>query len=118
MVELGKYTAALNEYREVLQVYDQAGLKQSQIEGLGDLGNLELRLGDVASAEKDFRQALELSRGINHPRGVTVNLIALGDLEWRRKRFKEAAVQYREGLARATESNDQGSKATHTFVLR
>jgi CHAT domain-containing protein/Flp pilus assembly protein TadD len=111
LVQLGKYTAALNEYNQVLLIYEKGGLKQSQIEGLGDLGNLELWLGDVASAEKHFRQALELSRAINHPRGLTVNLIALGDLEWRRKRFKEAAANYREALARAMESKDQGSAA-------
>ncbi len=109
LVQLGKYTAALNEYNQVLLIYEKDGLKQSQIEGLGDLGNLELWLGDVASAEKHFGQALELSRAINHPRGITVNLIALGDLEWRRKRFKEAAVDYRKALARAIESNDNGS---------
>jgi CHAT domain-containing protein/Tfp pilus assembly protein PilF len=117
LVQLGKYTTALNEYNEVLRDYEQAGLKQSQVEGLGDLGNLELRLGDVAAAEKDFHRALELSRAINHPRGVTVNLIALGDLEWRRKRFKEAATQYREALARAIESQDQGSAANAHIQL-
>jgi len=117
LVQLGKYTVALNEYNEVLRNYEQAGLKQSQVEGLGDLGNLELRLGDVAAAEKDFHRALELSRAINHPRGVTLNLIALGDLEWRRKRFKEAATQYREALARAIESKDQGSAANAHIQL-
>lgn len=112
LVQLGKYTEALKEYNEVLTIYEKDGLKQSQIEGLGDLGNLELWLGDAASAEKHFRQALELSRAINHPRGLTVNLIALGDLEWRRKRFKEAAENYREALARAIQSKDQGSAAS------
>ncbi len=111
LVQLGRYTAALNEYKEVLLIYEKDGLKQSQIEGLGDLGNLELWLGDVASAEKHFGQALKLARAINHPRGITVNLIALGDLEWRRKRFKEAAANYREALARAIESKDNGSIA-------
>ncbi len=117
LVQRGKYTAALKEYNEVLAIYEKDGLKQSQIEGLGDLGNLELWLGDAASAEKHFRHALELSRAINHPRGITVNLIALGDLEWRRKRFKEAAASYREALARAIESKDNGSVANARVQL-
>jgi CHAT domain-containing protein/Tfp pilus assembly protein PilF len=117
LVQLGRYTAALSEFNALLSDYESAGMKPSLIEGLGDLGNLELRLGDVASAERDFRRALELSRGINQTRGVTVNLIALGDLEWRRKRFKEAAIQYGEALARANESKDQGSAANAHIQL-
>ena len=111
LVSLGKYTEALTQYRVVLQVYEAAGLKPQLIEGLGDLGTLELQLGDAASAERELRRAVDLSKTINHPRGVTINLIALGDLEWRRKRYAEAGVLYRDALARAKAANDQGSAA-------
>jgi tetratricopeptide (TPR) repeat protein len=96
LVQLGKYGEALEWYRLARQTYDQAGLnaepefKQQLIEALGDLGNLEVRLGDTASAEKDFRRAIEISEAIKHPRGVTINLIALGDLEWRRTNINRA----------------------------
>jgi CHAT domain-containing protein/Tfp pilus assembly protein PilF len=117
LMQLGRYTEALEWYRQARQTYEQVGLspeprfKQQLIEALGDLGNLEVRLGDVASAEKDFRRAIEISEEIKHPRGVTINLIALGDLEWRRKRFPEAAALYRQALARAKESDDRASTA-------
>jgi CHAT domain-containing protein/Tfp pilus assembly protein PilF len=123
LLQLGKYTEALEQYRQAKQTYEQVGLnaqpefKQQLIEALGDLGNLEVRLGDVASAEKDFRRAIEISEAIKHPRGITVNLIALGDLEWRRKRFPEAAALYRQALARANEVSDRASSASALIQL-
>jgi CHAT domain-containing protein len=123
LVQLGKYGEALEWYRQARQTYDTAGLnaepefKQQLIEALGDLGNLEVRLGDTASAEKDFRRAIEISEAIKHPRGVTINLIALGDLEWRRKRFPEAAALYRQALARANAVNDRASTASARIQL-
>ena len=123
LVQLGRYTEALEWYRQARQTYDQAGVnadaqfKQQLIEALGDLGNLEIRLGDDASAEKDFRRAVEISDAIKHPRGITTNLIALGDLEWRRKRLPEAAALYRDALARANEANDRASATTARIQL-
>ena len=114
LVQLGKYTAALVQYRAALQTYERAGLKhkQSLTEALGDLGNLELRLGDIASAEKEFREALRVSNEINHPRGVIKSLLALGNVEWQRKRFDEAASQLRQALKKANEVEDRGSAAS------
>jgi CHAT domain-containing protein/Tfp pilus assembly protein PilF len=117
LVQIGKYTEALDQYRQALQTYEQAELKQPLIEALGDLGALEVRLGDGASAEKDFRRALDLSRTIGHARGITVILISLGNLEWRRKRFNEAATLYRDALARASEMQDRASTATARIQL-
>ncbi len=116
-VQLGKYTEALSQYRRALQTYERAELNQPLIEALNDLGALEVRLGDSASAEKDFRRALDLSRTIGHARGLTVNLISLGNLEWRRKRFNEAAALYKDALARAIEMKDRASTATARIQL-
>jgi CHAT domain-containing protein len=52
-----------------------------------------------------------LSRAINHPRGVTLNLMALGELEWRRERQDEAGALYRDALTRATQADDRASAA-------
>src|SRR6266404_3317035 len=123
LMQLGRYTEALDCYRQARQTYEHVGLntgpefKQQLIEALGDLGNLEARLGDVASAEKDFRRAIEIAEAIKHPRGITINLIALGDLEWRRKRLPEAAALYSQALARANEAKDRASIATAKIQL-
>jgi CHAT domain-containing protein/Tfp pilus assembly protein PilF len=123
LMQLGRYTEALDCYRQARQTYEHVGLsaepefKQQLIEALGDLGNLEVRLGDAASAEKDFRRAIEIAEAIKHPRGITVNLIALGDLEWRRKRFPEAAALYSQALARANLANDRASIASAKIQL-
>jgi CHAT domain-containing protein/tetratricopeptide (TPR) repeat protein len=117
LLQLGRYTDALQQYNLAIQVYQQAGLngeaefKQNLVEALGDLGNLEMRLGDVASAEKDFRRAIDLAEEIKHPRGVTVNLISLGDVQFRQKRFSEAAALYNQALSRANSAEDKGNAA-------
>src|SRR6476646_7018933 len=74
LLQLGRYTDALQQYNLAIQVYQQAGLngeaefKQNLVEALGDMGNLEMRLGDVTSAERDFRRAIQLAEEIKHPR--------------------------------------------------
>ena len=123
LLQLGRYSEALEQYNQTRAIYEEASLnaepsfKQELIEALGDLGNLQMRLGDVASAEKDFRRAIEMSESIKHPRGVTINLISLGDLQLRQKRFTEAVALYNQALARATEVNNKAHTATAKIQL-
>jgi CHAT domain-containing protein/Tfp pilus assembly protein PilF len=117
LLEQGKYDAAREEYRQAIQAYEQAGLKQQLIEALNDDGSLHALLGDSDSAEADFHRAIDLSRSIGHPRGVTVNLIALGDLEWRRHNYSQASSLYAEAGERAREAKDQGSLASSLLQL-
>lgn len=117
LAQIGKYDAALEHYRLALAAYEEAGLKQQLTEALGDLGQLHLYLGDAGSAEHDFRRAIEISRAIGHPRGVTLNLIALGNIELRRSRFEQAGALYREAFVRAEEAKDQFSLATSRIQL-
>ena len=113
----GKYDLAREEYRQALAIYEAAGLKRELIEGLEDDGNLHELLGDSATAEKDFRRGLEFARSIGNPRGVTAGMMALGDLEWRRKRFEPAAVLYQEAYGRAKEADDRGTMAASLTAL-
>jgi len=118
LLQLSRYSDALEQYNQARAIYEQAGLtaepsfKQELIEALGDLGNLQMQLGDAASAEKDFRRAMEMSEAIKHPRGVTVNLISLGDLQLRQKRFAEAIALYNQAIARAAEVNDKANASS------
>ena len=123
LLQLGRYSEAHEQYTHVRTIYEQAGVnaepafKQQLIEALGNLGGLEMRLGDVASAEKDFRRAIELSEAIKHPRGVTVNLIALGDLQLRQKRFPEAIALYNQAITRAAQVNDKANTSAAKIQL-
>jgi CHAT domain-containing protein len=123
LLQLGRYSEALEQYNEARKTYEEAGanaepsFKQELIEALGDLGNLQMRLGDAASAEKDFRRALEMSESIKHPRGVTVNLISLGDLQLRQKRFVEAIALYSQALVKANDANDKANVASAKVQL-
>jgi tetratricopeptide (TPR) repeat protein len=55
---------------------------------------------------------MEMSEAIKHPRGVTVNLISLGDLQLRQKRFAEAIALYNQAIARAAEVNDKANASS------
>jgi len=122
LARMGKYAEAVDGYDQALRVYEEAKLQRELVEALNDRGRLFESLGDAASAERSFRRAIELSRAINHPRGVTLNLMALADLEWHRKRLEEAGALYRDALTRAAEADDRASAAAIrealAFVLR
>ena len=117
LVQLGKFNAALEEYATALRVYEAAGLKREKVDGLGDRGEVFLMLGDLLSAERDFTEASELARSIGHARGVTANLLALGDLEAKRGRHERAAALYRDALERSRTAEDQDMMAASLLRL-
>lgn len=106
LVQMGKYEAALQLFDQSVQAYGQSGAQREMAEASHERGNLYVLLGDATSAAREFARAIEISRKINHPRGVTFSLIALGSLEVRRKRFEEAGALYRDALGRAQEVGD------------
>ncbi len=81
------------------------------LETLHDSGRLHLLLGDAASAELEFRRALEMARAIGLERGITLNLLALGDLEFRRERAEAAVALYDEARRRAADASVQHAQA-------
>lgn len=117
LVRTGNYAGAIKAYGQAVGVYERAKLRQELVEALNGQGVLLQRLGDAASAERSFRRAIDLARAINHPRGITVNLIALGDLECLRKRLDHAAARYREALSRATGAGDRANAAAARVAL-
>ena len=116
-VHVGQYDKALEAYREALAFYEQANSTRELIEALHEVGDLQVVLGDLVSGERDFRRAIDLARGIGHPRGVTFNLTALGDLEFRRRRYEESAALYREALSGATTAGERDFIATSAMQL-
>jgi len=117
LILLGRYDEALTYHREALATYEAAGLRRELIESLNELGTLYVLLGDLGTGETSFRRALGVAREIGYPLGVTVNLMALGDIEWRRHRFEQAATLYHEAFARAQAADQQAEMAASLIQL-
>jgi CHAT domain-containing protein/tetratricopeptide (TPR) repeat protein len=117
LLRMGKFNAALEEYAKAVHSYEEAGLKKEQVEGLSDRGSLYLMLGDLVSAEQDFSQAMALAERIGYGRGITTNLLALGDLEARRERHEKAVTLYQQALERSRKQDDRSLTATSLLRL-
>ncbi len=104
LVQRGRYDLGLASYRAALGVYEGLGARAELAEALGGLGRLYLLLGDATSAQREFGRALELSRSIGLDRGVTSSLIALGDLEFRRKQYEAAEASYAQARQRSADA--------------
>ena len=109
LAAVGRYDAALREYGMAEHVYEEAGLQRELIEALNDTGNLHELLGDGVTAEQQFRRALQLSRNIGNGSGERASLLALGDLELRRKKHDSANADFQEVLEGARAAGDQGT---------
>ena len=109
LVGLGRFDAALREYAAAEQVYEHAGLKRELVEALSDTGRTYELLGDGTDAESRFQRALQLAREIGNGSGESANLIALGDLERRRKKYDTAEAYFHQALQRARDTGDEGT---------
>jgi len=107
-IKAGRYDLGLQSHRAALEIFSDVGAQPLLLEALHDLGQLYLTLGDPSSAEQYFQRALELARSIDFPRGVTVNLIALGDLQYFHQRLEKAAALYSQAARRCKEAGEQG----------
>jgi CHAT domain-containing protein len=117
LVSQGHYDLGLELHREALATYERSGARGLLLDAQHDMGMLMLTLGDPASAEAWFQQAVQLAREIGQQQAVTENLIALGDLQYRRQRPGEARALYEEGLRRATESGESQLRALASLRL-
>jgi len=106
---LGRYDTALREYAEAENVYQHSGLQRELVEALNDTGNVYELLGDGVSADLRFQRALQLAQKIGHTAGESASLLALGDLERRRKRNDSADKYFERALERARAAGDEGS---------
>ena len=117
MVQKGQYDLGLQDYRAALAIYEKIGAQAELVEALHDSGQLHLLLGDSASAERDFKRALDMARSIGLDRGITVNLISLGDVEFRRKRPDAAIALYEQARQRAAVAKVQHALALSLLRL-
>jgi CHAT domain-containing protein/tetratricopeptide (TPR) repeat protein len=117
LVEKGRYDLGLRNYRAALATYEKVGAQAEFLEALHDSARLHLLLGDSASAESDLKRALGMARSIGLDRGITLNLISLGDLEFRRQRPEAAIALYEEARQRAAAAGVQQALAQSLLRL-
>lgn len=102
----GRYDLGLENHRAALAIYGQLEGKTELIEALHDMGQLYLLLGDASNAQRHYRQSMELARDVGLSRGITGNLLALGDLQRRQADFETASALYSQAVQRAKESGE------------
>ncbi len=117
LIRQGHYDRGLASHRAALAVYEDLGAQPELAEALHDTGDLYLLLGDPESAEQAFTRALALAREVGLSRGITLNLTALGDLEFRRKRFDGATGLYQQARDRSAAAGERQLQAQSLLRL-
>ena len=106
---LGRYDAALQEYAAAEQVYERSGLQRELVEALIDTATVYESLGDIPAAETRFQHGLRLAKKIGSAAGETASMLALGDLERRRRNNGQADTYFGLALTRATAVGDEAT---------
>ena len=99
--ERGDYAAALEAYRRVLRVREQAGDTHGVAESLNDIGYAHYQLGDYDSAQVFWRQAGEGFARLDDPRGAIRARQNLGLLYIARGRWNDARTLLEDSLTEA-----------------
>lgn len=106
LIRLGRFDRGLEGHRTAVEGYLAIEAKTEAVEAMHDLGRIHLSLGDPVSAGQWFDRSMVLARETGLSRGITMNLLALGDLQLRREALEEAAALYTQGWQRARESGE------------
>ncbi len=117
LIRKGEYNLGLQNHRSALAIYEETGTRGLLLDALHDMGRLYLELGDPVSAEIYFQRAIELARDIGRQQAITVNLLALGDLQFERMRLEEAKALYSRALKRAGEVGELYQQAQSQLRL-
>lgn len=117
LIRKGRYDLGLEFHRASLETYEQIEARGLLLDAIHDLGRLHLTLGDPVSAEQYFQRGIRLAREIGLAQLVTVNLLALGDLQFERERFEEAGALYQQALIRSSEAGELNFQAESRLRL-
>jgi tetratricopeptide (TPR) repeat protein len=112
------YPAAIAAYQEALEL-DRVRAPESEdvAIGLSDLAGAELASGDYAAAERDYREALRISKKVNYRGGVAIDTGNLADLALNREQWAEAEQWAREALPLAEALGKQESVARQCWRI-
>ena len=103
----GTYLYQLQRYNDAIEQFTRAGATlgyEQRYQSLENLGRIYLKLGDVANAEKSFKQALQVNRD------SSISMLELSEIFYL-KQQTAAATQLYEQFVRAVGQKNQGARA-------
>jgi tetratricopeptide (TPR) repeat protein len=93
------YPAAIAAYREALELSRTLSAQSNSVAVfLGNIGTVENYSWDLASAERDYHEALRVSRAVGYAEGIANFTVNLAMLALDRKEWPGAETQAREAL--------------------
>ena len=94
------YPAAIAAFREALDLYRSLSAESKDVAmALNNLANAESTSGDLAAAERDYREALRIARAVDYAEGVANFTGNLAELALDREDWPEAETLAREAQA-------------------
>lgn len=116
-IRSGRYDLGLTSHRAALAIYEEMEARGMLLDGLHDMGRLHLKLGDLQTAEKYFKQGAELAHEVGLAQAITANQMALGDLQMRRKHPEQAEPLYQQAMDRASDAGEMNFLADSLLRL-
>ena len=117
LIRKGRYDLGLANHRAALAIYEEIEARGLLLDAIHDMGQLHLMLGDLITAEQYFQRGTEMARELDHAQAITANLLALGDLQFRREHFPQAESLYQQALVRAQGASELNYQADSLLRL-
>jgi tetratricopeptide (TPR) repeat protein len=112
------YPAAIAAYREALDLKRTVSPQSAEVANLlNGLGDVERLSGDLAAAERDFREALRMARAVGDAEGIALSTGNLAELALDRKDWPGAETQARDALTLSETLGRQELIAYNCYLL-
>jgi predicted ATPase/DNA-binding CsgD family transcriptional regulator len=116
-LNLGQYTAALDNAKEALRILAEIGNHWMSAYCHIELGNVYQATGHYAEAERHYRAGLSIKRDYRDPEGVAVTAQHLGEIDLLQGDHGAARQLYEQSLSVYRNLNDQGGLAAAHYGL-
>jgi len=112
------YVAAIKIFREAVELWRSLGRESEDVaNGLNGLANAEMDSGDLAAAERDYREALRIAGAVDYREGVAFMTGNLAALALSRKDWPGAESLAREALSLTEKISRQELIAHDCYTL-
>ena len=103
-----EYSATIAAFREVLKLFRSSSAENERVaQTLKYLAEVERTGGDLAAAERDYREALRVARAVNYKEGIVTCTSELAELVLDQKNWPEAETLAHEALHHLSERMDR-----------